>query len=87
VALQYALQGDISLPKLLVPQVGARIMGLDIPTQKMSKSAPRPGHAIYWLDTPDDIRAKLMRAPTASLRELRFDPLRPGVYNLLILII
>jgi tryptophanyl-tRNA synthetase len=59
-------------------------MGLDRPTQKMSKSAPRPGHAIYWLDTPDDIRAKLMRATTDSLREIRFNPLRPGVYNLLI---
>jgi tryptophanyl-tRNA synthetase len=73
------------LPAPLIPQVGARIMGLDTPTKKMSKSETRPGHAISLLDTPEDIRAKLVRATTDSLGEIRFDPYRPGVSNLLVL--
>jgi tryptophanyl-tRNA synthetase len=71
------------LPEPLIPDVGARIMGLDDPTRKMSKSETAPGHAINLLDTPDDIRAKIMRATTDSLREIRFDPGRPGIFNLL----
>jgi tryptophanyl-tRNA synthetase len=81
-----SLYGEtFKLPEPVIPQVGARIMGLDIPTKKMSKSETRPGHAIYLLDTPEAIRAKLMRATTDSLREIRFDVHRPGIYNLLVL--
>jgi len=81
-----ALYGDtFKLPQPLFPQVGARIMGLDTSTKKMSKSEAQPGHAIYLLDTPEDIHAKLMRATTDSLREIRFDQNRPGIYNLLVL--
>jgi tryptophanyl-tRNA synthetase len=71
------------LPEPFIPDVGARIMGLDDPTKKMSKSETAPGHAINLLDIPDDIRAKIMRATTDSLREIRFDPGRPGIFNLL----
>jgi len=71
------------LPKPLIPDVGARIMGLDDPTKKMSKSETAPGHAINLLDPPDAIRSKLMRATTDSLREIRFDASRPGIFNLL----
>ncbi len=71
------------LPKPLIPDIGARIMGLDDPTKKMSKSETAPGHAINLLDPPDDIRNKIMRATTDSLREIRFDPARPGIFNLL----
>ena len=71
------------LPEPLIPDVGARIMGLDDPTKKMSKSEDNPGHAINLLDPPDTIRAKIMRATTDSLREIRFDENRPGIYNLL----
>ncbi len=62
---------------------GARIMGLDDPTVKMSKSISAPNHAIYLLDTPDTIVKKFRRATTDSGREIRFDRARPGVFNLL----
>ncbi len=79
-----AIYGEtFTVPKAVIPQTGARIMGLDDPTQKMSKSEEQPGRAIYLLDSPDDIRAKIMRATTDSLREIRFDEDRPGIYNLL----
>jgi len=71
------------LPEPLIPGVGARIMGLAAPTEKMSKSEDAPGHAINLLDSPDDIRAKIMRATTDSRREIRFDESRPGIFNLL----
>jgi tryptophanyl-tRNA synthetase len=71
------------LPEPVIPEVGARIMGLDDPTKKMSKSEEDPGHAINLLDSPDAIRSKIMRATTDSLREIRFDENRPGIYNLL----
>jgi len=71
------------LPRPLIPETGARIMGLDDPTNKMSKSEAGSGHAINLLDSPDTIRSKVMRATTDSLREIRFDEDRPGIYNLL----
>jgi tryptophanyl-tRNA synthetase len=58
-------------------------MGLDDATRKMSKSEDTPGHAINLLDPPDVLRSKIMRATTDSLREIRFDESRPGIYNLL----
>lgn len=73
------------LPKAVIPEVGARIMGLDDPTKKMSKSEGNPGHAINLLDSADEIRAKIKRATTDSLREIRFDEKRPGIYNLLVI--
>lgn len=73
------------LPEPLIPDVGARIMGLDDPTRKMSKSEDNPGHAINLLDPPEAIRAKIMRATTDSLRDIRFDENRPGINNLLVI--
>jgi tryptophanyl-tRNA synthetase len=72
-----------TLPEPLIPDVGARIMGLDDPTKKMSKSETNSGHAVNLLDTPDAIRAKIMRATTDSLKDIRFDESRPGINNLL----
>lgn len=71
------------VPGVMIPDIGARIMGLDDPTIKMSKSEDRPGHAIYLLDTPEAIKGKIMRATTDSQRGMRFDESRPGVTNLL----
>ncbi|HEX9975828.1 MAG TPA: tryptophan--tRNA ligase [Dehalococcoidales bacterium] len=73
------------LPEPLLREVGARIMGLDDPTKKMSKSETDPGHAINLLDSPDAIRSKIMRATTDSGREIRFDENRPGINNLLVM--
>ncbi len=63
--------------------LGGRIMGLIDPTKKMSKSDAAGDNAIFLLDSPDAIRSKVMRAATDSLREIRFDENRPGIYNLL----
>jgi len=71
------------LPEPLIASVGARIMGLEDPTAKMSKSEGKEAQAIGLLDSPDAIRKKIMRATTDSLREIRFDENRPGIFNLL----
>lgn len=71
------------VPKPVIPPVGARVMGLDDPTKKMSKSTQKAGHAVGVLDTPDQIRKAVMSAKTDSGTEIRMDPERPGVTNLL----
>ena len=71
------------LPEPAIPKAGARIMGLDDPTKKMSKSAPGSYHAIRVLDSPDAIKKAVMSAQTDSGREVRADPERPGITNLL----
>ena len=73
------------VPEALVPDVGARIMALDDPFTKMSKSDTRTDHALNLLDDVDTIRVKIARAATDSHREIRFDRSRPGVYNLLVI--
>jgi tryptophanyl-tRNA synthetase len=71
------------VPEPVVAEVGARIMGLQDPTTKMSKSEGNEGQSIGLLDPPDVIRKKIMRATTDSQREVVFDESRPGIYNLL----
>jgi len=63
--------------------VGARIMGLDDPETKMSKSATGSGHAIALLDPIDQVRKKIMRATTDSQPAVNFETLGIGVKNLL----
>ena len=63
---------------------GARIMALDDPTQKMSKSAVNVHSRISLLDEDNKIKKSIMRATTDSDGEIRFDPEnKPGVSNLL----
>ncbi len=63
---------------------GARIMSLDDPTSKMSKSAPNADSRISLLDSPAKIKKAIMRATTDSEGSVRFDPEnKPGVSNLL----
>jgi len=71
------------VPETKLPAIGARIMGLDDPTKKMSKSEPGTGHAIALLDPPSVIRKKIMRATTDSAPAVDFAVLSPGVENLL----
>ena len=79
-----AAYGDVFvLPESTIPKAGARIMGLDDPTKKMSKSAPGSFHAVRVLDSPDQIRKTVMSAQTDSGRDILLDPARPGVTNLL----
>lgn len=76
-----------TLPQPLIRESGARIMGLDDPSIKMSKSLAgvRDGHAIGLLDPPKKIRRSIMRAVTDSGSQLDPDHLSPGVENLLVL--
>jgi tryptophanyl-tRNA synthetase len=69
----------------VVPKVAARVMGLDDPTAKMSKSSTARGHAIRLTDEDGQILKAFKRAVTDSGREIEFsdDPARAGVNNLL----
>jgi len=71
------------VPGTSLPAVGARVMGLDDPGQKMSKSTPAANHAVALLDPPDKIRKTIMRATTDSNPAVDFTSAGPGVLNLL----
>lgn len=71
------------VPETQLPAVGARIMGLDNPAEKMSKSAPGTGHAVDLLDPPSRIKKLIMRAVTDSRPTVDFSEIGPGVANLL----
>lgn len=75
------------VPTAVIPSAGARVMGFDDPSTKMSKSiaATKTGHAIGLLDPPDVIRRTVMRAVTDTGRETRFDHASPGILNLLLI--
>ena len=81
------LYGDtFVVPQPVIPEVGARVMGLDDPTVKMSKTYSHiRGHAIRMLDEPREIERSFMRAVTDSGNQITFsdDPERAGVNNLL----
>jgi tryptophanyl-tRNA synthetase len=79
-----SLYGDtFVMPQTSLPTVGARIMGLDEPDKKMSKSATGSGHAVGLLDPLDQVRKKIMRATTDSNPAVDFETMGPGVENLL----
>jgi tryptophanyl-tRNA synthetase len=71
------------LPEAFIPKQGARIMSLDDPTQKMSKSAGRPSSSIQLTDPRDAIVKKIKSAVTDSGREVVADPDKPALTNLL----
>jgi tryptophanyl-tRNA synthetase len=71
------------VPGTSLPAVGARVMGLDDPTQKMSKSATGMNHAVALLDPVDKVRKTIMRATTDSNPAVDFETAGPGVLNLL----
>jgi len=78
-------RGDVfKVPAALISEVGARVMGLDTPEEKMSKSiaVDRPGHAVLLLDPPEVVRRKIARATTDTEPAVH-KPLGPGVANLL----
>jgi len=70
------------MPATKLPAVGARIMGLDDPTQKMSKSTTGAGHAIGLLDEPKAIQKKIARATTDSNPGVDVENMGPGIANL-----
>jgi tryptophanyl-tRNA synthetase len=71
------------VPEAMIPPTGARVMSLDEPEEKMSKSSPRPGSYVAILEDPDSIRKKIRRAKTDSGTEIQASPDKPAITNLL----
>ena len=72
------------IPDHQIKETGARIMSLDDPTKKMSKSAENPLSRITILDSPSQIKKAIMRAATDSDTEVRFDEVnKAGISNLM----
>ncbi len=79
-----SLYGEtFNIPETRLPAVGARIMGLDDPTVKMSKSIPGANHAIALLDSADVVRKKIARATTDSQPAVDPENMGAGIANLL----
>ncbi len=71
------------VPEPYIAKVGARIMSLQEPEKKMSKSDPNPNASILILDDPDTIVRKVRRAVTDCDGRITPDPEKAGVFNLL----
>lgn len=77
-------QEIFKIPEPFIPKVGAKIMSLQDPESKMSKSDVNEKSNVWLLDTPKKIEKKLKSAVTDSGEEIYFDPVnKPGVSNLL----
>lgn len=79
------IYGDVfKMPEPYIPKVGARIMSLTSPENKMSKSDKDPGGCIYIMQKPDEIMRSFKRAITDSETSVRYDTAnKPGVSNLM----
>lgn len=73
------------IPEPYIPKLGARIMSLQEPNKKMSKSDENENNFIALLDPPDLIIKKIKRAVTDSNTNIEYDESRPGLANLLTL--
>lgn len=71
------------IPEALNPKVGARIMSLQNPEKKMSKSDENANSAVYLTDGNDEIVKKIKRAVTDSEGSIKYDQNRPGIKNLI----
>ncbi len=73
-----------TVPEPVIPDVGARVMSLRTPTNKMSKSVDDPDGTVLLLEPADKIRKKVLSAVTDSDNEVFYDPEhKPGISNLL----
>ncbi len=78
------LYGDVfTIPEAYIGKVGARVMALQEPTKKMSKSDGNKNNSIALLDEPNVIMSKIKKAVTDSDNEIRYGEDKPGVSNLL----
>ncbi len=77
--------GDVfTVPEPYIAKVGARIMSLSTPENKMSKSDTDPNGCVYLLDEANVMMKKFKRAVTDSEMDVRFDPVnKPGISNLM----
>ncbi|MGZ4396581.1 MAG: tryptophan--tRNA ligase, partial [Gaiellaceae bacterium] len=71
------------VPQGVYPEIGARIMDLQEPEKKMSTTGGTPQGTVLIADPPDVVRKKIKSAVTDSGREVRHDPEKPGVSNLI----
>ncbi len=79
------IYGDVfKIPEPFIPELGAKIMSLTSPENKMSKSDPDPAGCIYLMQKPEEIIRSFKRAVTDSETRVAYDPeLKPGVSNLM----
>ena len=78
------IYGDVfTVPEAYIGKVGAKIMSLQEPTKKMSKSDENPNGSIYLMDDPDTIMRKCKRAVTDSEAQILYRNEQPGVKNLI----
>ncbi|MCU6735742.1 tryptophan--tRNA ligase [Diplocloster agilis] len=78
------IYGDVfTIPEPYIGKTGAKIMSLQDPTKKMSKSDENPNSSIYLMDDPDAIIRKFKRAVTDSGKEIIYTEEKPGIKNLL----
>jgi tryptophanyl-tRNA synthetase len=72
-----------TIPKAFLKEEGMRVMGLDNPTKKMSKSAESKYNRIELLDSPEEIKEKFMKAVTDSGSGIEYSDDRPALKNLI----
>ena len=78
-----SIYGDVfTIPEPYIGKVGAKIMSLQDPSKKMSKSDENPNASIYLMDDPDTIRRKCKRAITDSEATIAYRAEQPGLKNL-----
>ncbi len=78
------IYGDVfTIPEAYVGKSGAKIMSLQDPVKKMSKSDENPNASVYLMDDPDAVIRKFKRAVTDSLAQIAYSDEQPGVKNLL----
>ncbi len=76
--------GDVfTVPDIWLGKTGRKIMSLQDPEKKMSKTDENPNASIYLMDDPDTIRRKFRRAVTDSVGEVRYTEKQPGIRNLI----
>ncbi len=79
-----SVYGDVfTIPEAYIGKVGAKVMSLQDPARKMSKSDENPNGSIYLMDDPDTIRRKCKRAVTDSEGVILYRDEQPGIRNLL----
>ncbi len=78
------IYGDVfTVPEAYIGKVGAKIMSLQEPSKKMSKSDENPNASIYLMDDPDTIMRKCKRAVTDSEAQVLYRDAQPGIKNLI----
>lgn len=78
------IYGDVfTIPEAYIGKSGAKIMSLQDPSRKMSKSDENPNASVYLMDDPDTIIRKFKRAVTDSMARIAYTDEQPGIKNLL----